>query len=386
MNVLKFSGKDMRSALLSARDELGPEAVIIDTTETATGLEITAAVDFDPIVFEASKMQPEAQAQNEELRIESIPYLDDVREEVQSIRNLIESHLARSGWTDASLTNPATASLMRNLSSLGLAPDIVRQITQRIDAPESLKNGWSVPLQLLAEEIPCLPKEPIAAGGVIAIVGPTGSGKTTTIGKLAARFVLDHSPEDLALVSLDNLRIGASEQIEVLGRLIGVPVYRATAERGLDEILPVLDDRKLILIDTPGLSTTDARLPQQLERLRAEGFEVRTLLSLPANLDHMALQETVDTFDPARISGAVLTKIDEAASLGPALSVVIRSNIGLAYLSDGQSIPEDVRPATGNSPWLVKQALEAMRKRGHRASDRYMADNFFTSNREEMTD
>jgi len=372
MNVQKFIGKDMRTALSSVRDQLGPDAVIIDTTETATGLEITAALDFDPAAFAAAR-KPQAG----ELRIESVPYLDDVREEVQSIRCLIESHLARSGWSDAALGTPVTATLMRNLSSLGLAPDIVRRIVGSIAEPEKLESSWAAPLRLVSEAIPFAAIEPVANGGAIAIVGPTGSGKTSTIGKLAARYVLQHSPDDLALVSLDNLRIGASEQIEVLGRLIGVPVYRANSERDLKDILPLLDDRKLVLIDTPGIGATDARLPDQIRRLQAGGFDVRTLLALPANLDHVALQETVRAYEPAGLSGTIITKIDESTSLGPVLSVVIRSGIDLAYLTDGQNIPEDLHVASERKSWLSKQALETMRSRGLRASDRYMADNFF---------
>jgi flagellar biosynthesis protein FlhF len=403
MNVLKFTGKDMRSALASARDELGPEALILDTTETATGLEITAALAFESESFPKSARRQahtdgaprRADLTAESFSLESVatdatqrrpepgPQFDQVREEVESIRCLMESHLARSGWSQVALGSPAKASVMRNLSSLGLAPDIVRMLVDRLGRTEHLGNTWVTPLRALTDAIPFIPEDPMLTSRALALVGPTGSGKTTTLGKIAARFVREHSASDLALVSLDSLRVGASQQIEVLGQLIGAPVYRAPGDRGIAEVMPLIEDKKLVLIDTPGLGQHDPRLKAQLARLHAGNFAVDTFLTLPANVEHDALQEIVDAFRPANLSGCVVTKIDESACLGATLSVVIRSRLAIAYLANGQNMPDDLFLACTRASWLVKQAMDTMRSRRHRASERYMAENFFGVNAQE---
>ncbi|MGD8341262.1 MAG: flagellar biosynthesis protein FlhF [Gammaproteobacteria bacterium] len=405
MNVLKFTGKDMRSALASARDTLGPEALILDTTETATGLEITAALDFESASFpqSAQRRQQADEASRlaaltaetfslESVAADAVPTkpgspadLDQMREEVESIRCLMESHLARSGWSQVALGSPAKASVMRNLSSLGLAPDIVRMLVDRLGRAEALSNTWVTPLRALTEAIPFTADDPMLTGRALALVGPTGSGKTTTLGKLAAKFVQEHPATDLALVSLDSLRVGASQQIEVLGQLIGAPVYRAPGDRGLRDVMPLVEDKKLVLIDTPGLGQHDPRLGAQLGRLEAEGLQVDKLLTLPANVEHDALQEIVDAFRPAGLAGCVITKIDESACLGAALSVVIRSSLAVAYLANGQNMPDDLYLASARASWLVKQAVDTMRSRRHRASERYMAENFFGVHAREST-
>lgn len=399
MNVQNFLGVSMRDVLSQVRDALGEDALILETRETPLGIEVSAVretpsgalagaleprlpVVDEPVNETAQDGQQKSGQDRRDIdaalalatdRLASIEDVGAVRAEMQSIRTLVESHLARVGWSEAAMSSPGKASVMRNFSALGIAPDVVRRLTEKIDLTNLRGRTWAAPMKLLMDELPCLDLSGPEARK-IAVVGPPGAGKTTTIAKLAARHAIRESGSTLAVVSLDNHRLGASEQIDALARLLGITVRRPVGDRGIEDIEEYLDGARLTLIDTVGLSQRDQRIPEQLARL---GEDVLTLLALPANLEHDAMQEVVDSYRRYRLAGIVLTRVDEAASLGSALSVVLRSGIPLAYVTDGQRIPEDLHDAAQARAWLVKQATELMRKRRVFVSDRYMSENFF---------
>jgi flagellar biosynthesis protein FlhF len=200
-------------------------------------------------------------------------------------------------------------------------------------------------------------------------------GKTTTIAKLAARFALNASAEDVALVTTDTFRIAAREQLETFGEILGAPVYQAGDATRLAEILALLAGRRLVLIDTAGVGQRDLRLARQLSWLAAANSRVKVLLALPANTQTTALQETVEAFMVARPSACILTKTDEAASLGGALSALIQSGLPLAYVANGQRVPEDLHFARPRQTWLVKSALELMSRQDEFNED-FMAEQF----------
>ncbi|MGD2168458.1 MAG: hypothetical protein PVF63_10145 [Gammaproteobacteria bacterium] len=405
-----FVGVDMRDALTQVRNALGEDALILETQESSRGIEVSAVME-SPIGFSLSKdaaagtagaaEAPDDLAHDRKLMAEQSRQLDaalagmteklasheevgavraEVREEMRSIRSLVESHLAHVGWSEAALGSPLKASVMRNLSALGIAPDMVSKLMSQIDLNELRGKTWAVPMKLLMKELPVVDMSAVAARRV-AVVGPTGAGKTTTIAKLAARHAINVSTDDLAIVSLDNHRLGSSEQIDALARLLGVPVRRPVGDRGIDDLQDELESVELTLIDTVGLGQHDTRIAEQLARL---GDDVCTLIVLPANLEHDAMQEVVNAYSICRPKGVVLTKVDEAATLGAAMSVLLRSGIPLAYVADGQRIPEDLHVAATSQAWLVKHAVELMRKRRVAVSDRYMAENFFGVRREEL--
>ena len=415
MNVQQFVGGSMREVLAQVRDALGEDALILETQETARGIQVSAVAET-PINASAGRQEgmrpdslrsiPETQSdsvasagqdivaeQSRQLdaalasvterlaRQEQVGAVrDEVREEMKSIRSLVESHLAHVGWNETSLGSPLKASAMRNLSALAIAPDIVRKLMQKIDPDQLRGKTWAQPMRLLMQELPTIDMSTVQERR-IAVVGPSGAGKTTTIAKLATRHSIDRSVEDLAIVSLDNHRLGSSEQIDALARLLGIAVRRPMGDRGLEDLNDALESADLTLIDTVGLSQYDPRIPEQLARL---GDNVCTLLALPANLEHDAMQEVVNAYAPFKPAGVILTKLDEAASLGAALSVVLRSGLPLAWITDGQRIPEDLHVAATSAAWLVKHAIELMRNRRVSVSERYMAENFFAVGNEVM--
>jgi flagellar biosynthesis protein FlhF len=185
-------------------------------------------------------------------------------------------------------------------------------------------------------------------GGVVALVGPTGVGKTTTAAKLAARYAMRHGSSKVALITTDSYRIGAQEQLRSFGELIGVPVYAVNSADELHTTLHSLQDRELVLIDTAGLSQRDRQLLEQLAILRTGEIKIDPYLVVAANSQESALNEAVTMFNRIELKGAILSKLDEGGSLGPALSVLIRHQLPLHYLGDGQRVPEDLQVARGS--------------------------------------
>jgi flagellar biosynthesis protein FlhF len=213
-------------------------------------------------------------------------------------------------------------------------------------------------------------------GGVVSLVGATGVGKTTLIAKLAARWVLRHGPRDIALVTTDSVRIGAQEQIHTLGRLLGVPAYAIDGAGEVAGALEHLQDKRLVLIDTAGLSPRDPRLEQELATLASASNRMETTLVLSAAAQAGAIEEAVTRFAAAQPTTCMLTKLDEATSLGGAISTLIRSQLPVTYVSEGQRVPEDLAPARAHQ--LIARAVDLSRKSGASADEDLLRRRFGT--------
>ncbi|MEZ5563355.1 MAG: flagellar biosynthesis protein FlhF [Gammaproteobacteria bacterium] len=391
MKIRRFTGVDMRDALRQVRSALGADAVILETAHKATGVEISAAVDTANAPVEA--ISPEWTAGRNSLKdtdegpcvvigdaagrgaLATVSEMDQMREEMRSIRSLLEAQLGRLIWDDQSRQTPEIAGLLRNYTQLGLDADIARQLAER-SATTHPGGGWTAVLRTLVEELPVSDADPVSDGGCYAVIGPTGVGKTTTIAKLAARAALEHGPDSVGLVTTDTFRVAAREQLDTYGQIIGIPVSHASDSQSLGEALDALSDRRLILIDTAGLSQRDPRLPEQLARLAAADSGITTLLALPANAHAGAMQEIVDVFRTVRPAACILTKTDEATSLGGALSVLIRSQLALAYVANGQRVPEDLHLMRNRQSWLAKMAVQLMRRENRVINTDEMAGRF----------
>ena len=285
--------------------------------------------------------------------------LKDVRDELRSLRNLMENQFALLDWNRQGQSNPLRVGLLKRLNTLGLSPDICRGLADQVDTRLELEEASNQALRILTEQIPVMDDEILDKGGVIAMVGPTGVGKTTTIAKLAARYTMRHGHRHVALVTTDSYRIGAQEQLLTYGRIIGVPVHTASTPEELQRVLQGLSNKKLVLIDTAGMGQRDTRLFEQFNLLNCGQVKPRCYLVLSAHAQMPTLDEAVRTFKRANLAGCILTKVDETASLGSAMSIVIRHRLPLAYISNGQRVPEDLQLARAQA--LVAQALELMK-------------------------
>ncbi|MEJ1098701.1 MULTISPECIES: flagellar biosynthesis protein FlhF [unclassified Pseudoxanthomonas] len=283
--------------------------------------------------------------------------LVQMRAELASMREMIEREMHR--LTDERLRgSPVRMQAMELMEDYGFDAGITRDIALQIPADTEPHRGRGLMLGLLSKKLPVAAIDPLEEGGVVALVGPTGAGKTTTIAKLAAAFAAKHNARDVALVTTDTIRVGGREQLHSYGRQLGIAVHEADSDVSLAQTLERLRDYKLVLIDTAGLGQRDKNLVGQLNWLRSTGT-VHTLLVLPANSHFGDLDEVVRRFSGANPQGVVLTKLDETGRLGSALSVVVDHQMPMTWVTDGQRVPQDLHRA--NSAHLVLR-LDQLRR------------------------
>ena len=374
MKIKRFVAPDMRQALRMVRETLGEDAVILSNKSIDEGVELTAAVDLvaEELTETASAptlRRPEIRQQVAAESPGRIPpgrvkktrraagrtaapdpgvtpqELTAMREEMQNLRRWLQAELSGMSWYDLGQRAPHTKELFKHLMKLGLSADIAEHLLTRVENEKERHQAWNKALFHLASEIEIYDQDVLEQGGVVALVGPTGVGKTTSIAKIAARFALRHGHRSIALISTDNYRIGARDQLHTYGRILNVPVRTADDADAMRDAIESLSDRRLILIDTAGMGVDSERFHDQVETLQAAGSDVTTLLTLSATTEGTALEKAIDLFSVTCPNACLLTKLDEVASLGAAISAVIHSHLPLAYLADGQRVPEDLSPA-----------------------------------------
>lgn len=415
MKIKRYLDDDMKQVLRRVREDQGPDAVILSNRRVENGIEVIAAIDYDEalvrhalgdatgsdapfnndalaqiaendvienapseIEIVSSNIEPAASPEIEEGALETAnnESLREIQSEMSSLRGLLENQLSGLVWKDTSRRFPNRAQVLRNLARLGLAPDIATMIVDRTEPLDDAKNLWSAPLKTLAKTLRVVDNDIFNTGGRIALIGPTGVGKTTTIAKIAARYAMDNWADDIALVSADSYRIGAKEHLMAFANIIGAKVHSASSMDELSETLTRLKNKKLVLIDTEGRSQRDRDLTARLAAYGGNADRVHFYLTLSAATQEAALDETVREFGKVPLEGCILTKIDEAAQLGCAMSALIRHDLPAAFFSDGQRIPDDLHSAAHKKLWLVNQAIECMESSCPNVNERTMAENY----------
>jgi flagellar biosynthesis protein FlhF len=413
----------MRAALALVRAEQGPDAVILSSRRGEDGIEVIAAVDYDEALFaDANRQRPapimappavaaaaasaaapvaaiaplapaaprapiaSAPRTATPVRAPSMPRpapattpdlgYGAMQRELQDLRRVLETGLAGMTWSDKRLREPLQARVLEELSGMDIAPDVALALAALTPRRTSLENPSHIPLALLVKHLPVINDLTCVTGGITAVVGPTGAGKTTTIAKLAARWCMAHGSQDLALVSTDGYRIGAREQLMTYARILGAPMHAANGGKELAAVLERLKSKKLILIDTAGMGPRDVRLTEQLTALKYGASRARVLLALPAQAEGQALDEIVCAFVRVKPAACILTKVDEAASLGAAISTVLRHKLKIAYVCDGQRVPEDLHAAHLKRVWLIRAAMQLKERAPRVCDEAALARNF----------
>ncbi|MES0874590.1 flagellar biosynthesis protein FlhF [Sinimarinibacterium thermocellulolyticum] len=398
MKIKRFIAGSMREAIRMVREEQGADAVILSNRRVAEGIEVVAATDYDAALMQAAMRRtqtadaasaspvadgalPAAAATGDSRSAPAVsvppppaPEIQQLRREIGGMRRMLEAQVAHMAWRDLADRQPERMAALRAMTDLGLDAGLAREIVDDLPAGVDRERARFLPLGLLARRLVDAPKDPILEGGTIALIGPTGVGKTTTIAKLAARFAARHGTRDLALVTTDHYRVGAQEQLFTYGRLLGVPVQTAASGEQLRAALLRLSDRKLVLIDTAGMAPRDERLGAQFAELRAAHRPVRHWLVLSATTQAADQEDILRRFAPAGLDACVLTKLDEAARIGGVLSAVIRHKLAVPYLCDGQRVPQDLHAARPDQ--LVLRAMRLARSNPARVHDGTLALQF----------
>lgn len=267
--------------------------------------------------------------------------------EIRAMRGLMETQLAELSWNATAQREPQKAAVLREMLAAGFSATLARYLIDKMPATKDAADALRWIKTVLARNLTTIANEDdlLNRGGVFALVGPTGVGKTTTTAKLAARCVMRHGPDKLALITTDAYRIGGHEQLRIYGKILGVMVHSVKDEADLRIALKELKNKHTVLIDTIGMSQRDQMVTEQVAMLSESGADVKRLLCLNATSTNETLNEVVRAYQGSGLAGCIMTKLDEAASIGNVLDVVIRQKLNLHYISNGQRVPEDLHLA-----------------------------------------
>jgi flagellar biosynthesis protein FlhF len=358
MKVRRYFAANMRAALEMVRQEQGSDVLILSNRKVDGGVELlTAAGEIDQAALDALSPRrqgqatsppgdttpaPKAQAPDDADRLWTNPdTLRQMQRELDALKGLIEQQLSSFAWQDFRGRHPLRARLLRGLTRLGLAPALGRAMVADIDETHDFTRAWQDVLNTLRVRLLTV-ADPLAEGGRVALCGPTGVGKTTLATKLAARHALAHGSDQVALLSLDEQRLGAHQQLRTFGRLLGIHVESVRDVAHLADHLAALRDKALIVVDTPGFAPQHAQFRDFVASLRAGAPSVQRYLVASATTDYLSLMRIVTALGDHRLDACCVTKLDEAAALGPAASMLLESHLPLAYVSAGQQVPDDV--------------------------------------------
>lgn len=413
MNIRRYMAPDMRTAFKLVRDELGPDVVILSTRKIKGQIEITVAADQSPMIpkdnsavrtVSVQALGRAATADTQVTAAERVmlggqrPAQSAVASspativpaasastppqsatvsalgldgELKALRRLLETQLAALAWNDLSRRTPALAETMRELTELGYSRELAAELTSAIAHDADLATARSTAAEALEQRIRIEGDQWVEQGGMMAVVGPAGAGKTTALAALAARWVMRNGTQGAALISAGESRFGVRENLIRVGRLVGIPVYVLESFNELPALMQRLGDRRMVLIDTAGCSPRSANFDQHIDTLRRALPTARVALTLSAAMQAGTIREVVNGYRALNNLSCVITHTDECTTLGGLLSAIIDSSIPVAYTLDGQRLLDDLRPARATS--LIELASTLARQHGAAADDELLA-------------
>ncbi|BEU23021.1 flagellar biosynthesis protein FlhF [Paraburkholderia terrae] len=324
-----------------------------DINTARDGRKNAAAADMTP-------KQAAALTESIKSRIEQMVN-ETVMQELTSMRGMMEEQFAGLVWADRQRRSPTHAALTRHLFAAGFSAQLVKMVIDNLPEVEGMDEGMEWVRTVLESNVPVMENEDalMERGGVFALMGPTGVGKTTTTAKLAARCVMRFGASKVALLTTDSYRIGGHEQLRIFGKILGVSVHAVKDSADLQLALSELRNKHIVLIDTIGMSQRDRLVSDQIAMLCRAGQPVQRLLLLNATSHGDTLNEVVQAYqnapDQQPLAGCILTKLDEATNLGSVLDTVIRYKLPVHYVSTGQKVPENLYVAT--KKFLIKSAF-----------------------------
>ena len=346
----KFVGSTSREVLQKVKQALGDDALIVSNRPFGNGIEVTALA--------ASALtgapRPRANIANDTRETEGVAAL--LMREMVAMKAMMQRELAGVAWSNLKHRAPARADMMQCLLDAGFSPALSRELSAVVTEGATDADARKAVSAEIERRLPLASRESLVEqGGVYALVGPTGVGKTTTIAKLAARCVVRRGGASLALLTTDSYRIAAHDQLRVYGKILNVPVHAIKDTHDLKVTLAELRDKKTILIDTIGMSQRDQLVAEQTALLTGCGTVVKRLLLLNSTANAATLDEVITSYANGGIQGCVITKVDESASVATALDAAIRHGLDVHYVTNGQRVPEDLH--LPNRTYLLHRAL-----------------------------
>lgn len=361
MNIRRYLASDMKSAFKAAREVHGDDVVILSSRRVRDQIEVTVAADQATAELARANALAAKQAKPTDKVVKNpasdarVEALDD---ELRALRRLLETQLAALAWNDLTRRSPAMTELSREWMQLGFDRELLSRILGALPATDQLSAVRALAREQLANRLPVTGDRWIEEGARVAFVGPAGSGKTTALTAVAARWVMRNGARDAVMVSCAESRLGAVEQLQRLGRLLGTPVVIAPDFASLRTTLDRLRDYKLVLVDTAGRNPRQGDFAAHCAGLSACAHELEYAITLPATLQSAALTETITAFQGLGASVGIATHLDEAAALGGLVSSLIESQLPLAYTLSGARLLDDLRPAVADA--LIASATRSV--------------------------
>lgn len=365
MNVRRYRAKDMSDAMRQVREHQGPDAVILSSRRVEGMLEIVAALDSEDAPANAVGARSATSAHaggrpgatrspNGRGAVPVDPELDAMRRELSDLRHLLVQQNGASESAQWAARHPLAAELVAGLTECGFNEKLARSVAGGIPDETNIETAWSRVRARLSSALATEQPDILEHGGMLALVGPTGVGKTTTISRLALRQIRRIGREAISLVTLDRQRLGAYKQLQAFGQMAGVPVMLLENERELADLAVRAGDGRLVLIDTAGQAARDVAEQRLFARIRSE-VDLQTWLVIAATHQGRVLRQVLQAFQGSAPSALVLTKVDEAEQLGETLSVLLEQRLGLAFYSDGQGLAEHLHAI--DTLYLTRLAL-----------------------------
>jgi len=387
MTMKKFLAKTTRQALMQVKEELGEDATIISNRSINGWTEILARSEsislpgsklLDSVKTDKQETERALQAKRVQETVDLLngrsvskvtvpavelttphaevmptkdqpaeiinhPQIQGMLKEMREMRNQFQAQLETLSNSTLELS-PNKRDLMSQFLSAGFNLDLAKRVISKLPSDFSAKEAKPWAMNLLTKNMQVLENEAeiMNQHGIYALLGPTGVGKTTTIAKIASRFVLKHGNQDIALVSTDTYRIGGHEQLRIYGKILGVEVFAAKDTQELQLTLDKLQDKKLVLIDMAGLSQKDKMVNSQLDMLYEASHDIKKIICLNASGTLDTLNNVSRAFAGRGLDGCIITKADEAISLGSVINVILQNKLKVLYLTNGQRVPEDI--------------------------------------------
>jgi flagellar biosynthesis protein FlhF len=384
MKIRKFIATTAREALREIRSELGEDAVILSNRKTEQGVEIVAMANDEMARLSGDEMvglsgtikhgqkmkakeQPSVKVEKAVLAAPAAPEVAPVSAaaeasilgEIKSMHSMLQKQIETLSWNNVQQRDPQRAGLLCRMLNSGFSTLLARQLLNKM--PDGNEKGEAWIKQVLKRNLRVAAEEDdiVVKGGVYALIGPTGVGKTTTTAKLAARAVVRYGADKVALLTTDSYRIGAYEQLKIYGKILGVAVHAVKGADDLKLTLSALRHKHLVLIDTVGMGQRDARVSEQSDMFDATG--VQRLLVLNSTSSGDTLEDVVRMYYSNKVIGCIATKLDEAVNLGALLDVVMRNRMVMYFMANGQRVPEDLHPV--NIDVLLHRAFKAVEEK-----------------------
>ncbi len=310
----------------------------------------------EPQVVDVPKEKPE-RARSEKSSVDSAA-LKSLRREIDDLKNLLkeQTEQLKEPITHPDIS-PQYERLEARMHALGFGRSVTQRLMKAYERDDSVDSNWRRVMNRLVNSLPAPLYDPLSEGGIYALVGPTGAGKTTTLAKLAAHGVKDFGQDNVAVISMDWFQVGGQQMLKSVTDILGVSYVPMKETDKLEAVLKKLASKKLVLIDTSG----SAEAMSLWDRLMAEGNvhrQIQNLLVLPATLHCGAVNPFLGRLKNTQLVGSILSKVDEAGSFGSVLEPILKHRWPLWYVTTGQQIPQDIEVAESKS--LVQRLVRSL--------------------------